>query len=395
MISGAGPGDLVLFVNHLRTLCVPNLMPQFDSAPNYEHGLPESLGVLLVNLGTPDDPSPGAVRRYLAEFLSDPRVVEVPRPIWWAILHGYILRVRPARSAKAYQKIWTEQGSPLLLHSRDITEGVQQKLSARLSGAVNVELGMSYGEPSIESALQNMYDACVRRIVVLPLYPQYSGTTTGTVFEAVARQLSKRRWVPELRFINHYHDSVGYVAALAASIRDHWDMHGRGERLLMSFHGVPKRTLMSGDPYHCHCQKTARLVAEALELDAEEWQVSFQSRVGREEWLRPYTDETLEQWGRDRSGLIDVVCPGFAADCLETLEEIAMENATLFRSAGGGDLRYIPALNARDDHVSFLSRTIEKNVAGWPEANPDWSLSETSRKLEKSLQRARDMGAEC
>ncbi len=349
----------------------------------------------MVNLGTPDDPSPGAVRRYLAEFLSDPRVVELPRPIWWAILHGYILRVRPARSAKAYQKIWTEQGSPLLLHSRDITEGVQQKLSARLSGAVNVELGMSYGQPSIESALQNMYDACVRRIVVLPLYPQYSGTTTGTVFEAVARQLSKRRWVPELRFINHYHDSAGYIAALAASIRDHWDMHGRGERLLMSFHGVPKRTLMSGDPYHCQCHKTARLVAEALELDAEEWQLSFQSRVGREEWLRPYTDETLEQWGRDRAGLIDVVCPGFAVDCLETLEEIAMENAALFRSAGGGDLRYIPALNARDDHVSFLSRTIEKNVAGWPEANPDWSLSETSQKLEKSLQRARDMGATC
>ena len=370
-------------------------MPQYDSTPNYEHGLPESLGVLLVNLGTPDAPTPAAVRRYLAEFLADPRVVEVPRAIWWLVLHGYILRTRPARSAEAYQKVWTDQGSPLLLHSLDVAEGVQQKLSARLSGAVNVEVGMSYGKPSIESALQKLHEAYVRRIVVLPLYPQYSNTTTGTVFEAVTRQLAKRRWVPELRFINHYHESAGYISALAASIRDFWDIQGRGERLLMSFHGVPKRTLLSGDPYHCHCQKTARLVAEALELKDDEWQVSFQSRVGREEWLRPYTDETLAEWGRDRAGLIDVVCPGFAVDCLETLEEIAMQNAELFRSNGGGDLRYVPALNARDDHVSFLSRTIEKNIAGWPEANPDWSLAEASRQLEKSLQRAKDMGAEC
>lgn len=370
-------------------------MPQFDASPSYEHGLPESLGVLLVNLGTPDAPTPAAVRRYLAEFLSDPRVVEVPRVIWWLVLHGFILRTRPARSAAAYRKIWTEQGSPLLLHTRDIAAGIQAKLSARLSGAVHVEIGMSYGNPSIESALHRLYEQCVRRIVVLPLYPQYSGTTTGSVFDAVTRALSRRRWVPELRFINHYHDSAGYIAALAASIRDHWDIHGRGERLLMSFHGVPRRTLLNGDPYHCQCQKTARLIAEALELDNGEWQISFQSRVGREEWLKPYTDETLAAWGRDRVGLIDVVCPGFAADCLETLEEIAMQNAELFRSAGGGDLRYIPALNARDDHAAFLCRTVEKNVAGWPEANPDWSLSETAQQLDKSLKRAREMGATC
>ena len=370
-------------------------MPRFESSPAYEHGLPESLGILLVNLGTPDAPSTDAVRRYLGEFLSDPRVVEVPRPIWWLILNGYILRTRPARSAAAYRKRWTDQGSPLLLHTNDIAEGMQAKLSARLSGAVHVEVGMTYGNPSIGAALQKLYEQCVRRIIVLPLYPQYSGTTTGSVFDIVTRELSKRRWVPELRFINHYHDSAGYIAALAASVRDHWDMHGRGERLLMSFHGVPKRTLLSGDPYHCQCQKTARMLAESLELGEDEWLVSFQSRVGREEWLRPYTDETLEEWGKERAGLVDVVCPGFAADCLETLEEIAMENATIFREAGGGDLRYIPALNARDDHVSFLSRTVEKTAAGWPEANPDWSLSETSRQLEKSLQRARDMGATC
>ncbi|MDH4072227.1 MAG: ferrochelatase [Gammaproteobacteria bacterium] len=370
-------------------------MPRYDAHPPYEHGLPESTGILLVNLGTPDAPTPSAVRRFLAEFLSDPRVVEIPRPLWLAILYGVILWTRPARSAKAYAKIWTEHGSPLLLHTNDIAAGVREKLAARLSGAVHVEVAMSYGSPSIEAALESFYLACVRRIVVLPLYPQYSGTTTASVFDAVTRLLSRRRWVPELRFINHYHDAPGYIAALAASVRDHWDLYGRGERLLMSFHGVPKRTLDAGDPYHCQCQKTARLLAAALELGDGEWTVSFQSRLGRAEWLRPYTNVTLEAWGRERAGLVDVVCPGFAADCLETLEEIAMENAASFRAAGGGDLRYIPALNARDDHVSFLARIAEKNVSGWPESDPDWSLTEEARRLEKSRQRAIDMGAKC
>lgn len=370
-------------------------MPLFDASPNYEHGLPESLGVLLVNLGTPAEPTTEAVRKYLSEFLSDPRVVEYPRLVWWLILHGYILRTRPARSAAAYREIWTEQGSPILLHTADIAAGIQDKLAARLSGAIHVEVGMTYGQPSIQDALAKMYSQCVRRIIVLPLYPQYSGTTTASVFDAVAGALSRRRWIPELRFINHYHDAAGYISALAASIRDHWDMHGRGERLLMSFHGVPKRTLLAGDPYHCQCQKTARLVAEALDLDNNEWLVSFQSRVGREEWLTPYTDDTLRAWGRERAGLVDVVCPGFAADCLETLEEVELQSAKLFKNSGGGDLRYIPALNARDEHVSFLSRTIERSVTGWPESNPDWSHSEASRQLEKSLQRAKEMGATC
>lgn len=370
-------------------------MPPFKASPSYEHGLPEALGVLLVNLGTPDAPTPQAVRRYLAEFLFDPRVVELPRALWWLILHGYILRTRPAKSAEAYAKIWTEQGSPLLLHTEDIARGVQEKLSARLSGAIHVAVGMSYGSPNITTALQNMFDQCVRRIIVLPLYPQYSGTTTGSVFEAVTRTLAERRWVPELHFVNHYHDSAGYVSALAASVRDFWDMQGRGEKLLMSFHGVPQRTLSSGDPYHCQCQKTARMVAAALELGADDWHLSFQSRVGREEWLHPYTDETLEQWGREKVGNIDVICPGFAVDCLETLEEIELQNAQLFKVSGGGELRYVPALNARDDHVAFLSRLIEKHVGGWPEAATDWSLSDTARQLDKSWQRARDKGAAC
>ncbi len=369
-------------------------MPAFESLPPYEHGLPESLGVLLVNLGTPDLPTAAAVRRFLRQFLSDPRVVELPRWLWLPVLHGFILRTRPSATAAAYREIWTEQGSPLLLHSNDIAAAMQEKLSARLSGAVSVGLGMSYGNPSIESALGKMFDQFVTRIVVLPLYPQYSGTTTGTVFEAVTSRLSKRRWIPELRFINHYHDANGYISALVASIRDFWDIQGRGERLLMSFHGLPKQMLLDGDPYHCQCQKTARLVAAELELDDGEWQVSFQSRVGRAEWLRPYTDETLDAWGREKLGKIDVICPGFAVDCLETLEEIAIRGAESFAAAGGGELRYIPALNARDDHIAFLSRTIEKNVAGWPEASPDWSHSEVARRLEKSLQRARAMGAD-
>jgi len=370
-------------------------MPQYESTPQYEHGLPESLGVLLVNLGTPDAATPAAVRRYLREFLSDPRVIELPRWLWLPMLHGYILRVRPAKSARAYRKIWTEQGSPLLLHTQDIAASIQEKLIARFSGTVSVEVGMSYGNPSIPDALQKLYDRNVRRIIVLPLYPQYSATTTASVFDSLSRHLSRRRWVPELHFINHYHDANGYISALAASVRDFWDIHGRGERLLMSFHGLPEHTLSDGDPYHCQCWKTARLLASALELNDEEWQLSFQSRVGRMPWLKPYTDDTLALWGREKVGKIDVISPGFPVDCLETLEEIEIRYAAEFIENGGEELRYVPALNAREDHVSFLSRLVEKNVAGWPEASADWSPSESARQLEKSLQRARDMGASC
>lgn len=369
-------------------------MPKFQSSPPYEHGTAEALGVLLVNLGTPDAPITSAVRRYLAEFLWDKRVVELPRPLWWLILHGYILRIRPARSAHAYEKIWTDDGSPLLTHSSDITRQAGLRLCNRLSGNVHVTLGMSYGQPSIQTALDELHGANVRRIVVLPLYPQYSGTTTASVFDAVTAELSRRRWVPELRFINHYHDAPGYIAAVASSIRDYWEHNGRGTKLMFSFHGVPQQTLLDGDPYHCQCQKTARLVAQALELDDDEWIISFQSRVGRAEWLRPYTDETIQQLGQQKLDRLDVVCPGFAADCLETLEEIALQNGELFVESGGGQLNYIPALNARDDHVAFLCRLIEKHVAGWPEASTDWSESEVAQQRDKSRQRAMAMGAE-
>ena len=368
-------------------------MPPQQTSQQYEHGLSESLGVLLVNLGTPDAPTPSAVRRYLKQFLWDPRVVEIPRALWWIILHGFILRVRPARSARLYEKIWTEDGSPLLIHSQHITESVRQQLAARVSGSVHVELGMSYGEPSIDAALERLNASGVRRLVCLPLYPQYSATTTASVFDAVTGAVGRLRWIPEFRFISHYHDARGYIAAQAQNIREYWEQHGRGQKLLFSFHGIPQDTLTNGDPYHCQCHKSARLIAASLELGDDDWTVSFQSRVGRAEWLRPYTDETVKKLGGSGIQRLDIVCPGFSADCLETLEEIAIQNAAFFKSAGGGALSYIPALNARDDHVAFLARLIEKHVAGWPESSTDWSASDITRELDKSRQRALAMGA--
>ena len=369
-------------------------MPTYQSSPPYKHGRPESLGVLVVNLGTPDAPTSAAVRRFLKEFLWDPRVVEAPRLLWWLILHGFILRVRPARSARAYRKVWTEDGSPLLFYSNDIAKGLQSRLSARFSGQVNVELAMSYGQPSIDSALDKLYAGGAQRIVLLPMYPQYSGTTSASVFDAVNKALSTRRWVPEFRFISHYHDAPGYIAASAASIREYWEQQGRGDKLLFSFHGLPRKNVLDGDPYYCQCLKTARLIAASLELGDDDWVIAFQSRVGRDEWLRPYADETIADLGKNGLARIDVVCPGFAADCLETLEEIAMQNAELFSRSGGGSLHYIPALNDRDDHLDFLSRLIEKHAGGWPETSADWSASESSLEQEKSRQRALDLGAE-
>jgi ferrochelatase len=355
-------------------------MPRLESSAESDHRSGDSLGVLVVNLGTPDEPTPAAVRRYLNQFLSDARVVETPRWLWWLALHGFVLRVRPARSAAAYRKIWTTQGSPLLVYTTALANAMQEKLSAQLSAKVVVQPAMSYGNPSIDAALQEMFRQGVTRIVVLPLYPQYSSSTAGSVFEEVTRVLSRRRWVPELRFINHYYDSPGYVAALAASIREARELQVSGERLLFSFHGLPREMVEKGDPYYRQCLETARCVANKLGLGDGEWYVSFQSRVGRQEWLRPYTDETLQQWGEQRMGKIDVVCPGFAVDCLETLEEIALQNAERYTAAGGGELRYIPALNTRDDHTSFLSRLIADNAAGWAGPAAAKSSSAVSRR---------------
>lgn len=353
--------DLSSSVGPVASRC--RIMPKYQPTPEYEHGSSDRTGILLVNLGTPDAPTTTAVRRFLKQFLSDPRVVEYPRLLWWLILNGVILRIRPSRSAAAYREIWTDDGSPLLLHSRALADGVRAKLAGRAD--CHVELGMTYGEPSIASAIDKLQAASARRLLVLPLYPQYSGTTTASVFDAVSSKMQGMRWIPEARFINQYHDEAGYIRALASSIREYWQEQGRGDHLLLSFHGVPRYTLDGGDPYHCHCQKTGRLVAEALELGEDDWTLSFQSRVGREEWLQPYTDATVTELGKKGIGRLDVACPGFAADCLETLEEIAMQNADFFTAAGGKSLHYIPALNARDDHVQFLTDLINRNIEGW------------------------------
>lgn len=338
-------------------------MPTYQPTPEFEHGSSDFTGILLVNLGTPDAPTTAAVRRFLKPFLSDPRVIEYPRLLWWLILNGVILRIRPSRSAEAYRKIWTEDGSPLLLHSRDIANGVRERIAGK--NACLVELGMTYGEPSIASAIDKLQAAGARRLLVLPLYPQYSGTTTASVFDSVSNKLQSMRWVPESRFINQYHDDDAYIAALASSIREYWDANGRGDHLLFSFHGIPQYTLDGGDPYYCHCQKTGRLLAEALELGEDDWTLSFQSRVGREEWLKPYTDATVIKLGKSGVSRLDVACPGFSTDCLETLEEIAMQNAEFFMESGGGALHYIPALNARRDHIECLVGLVERHIAGW------------------------------
>ena len=343
-------------------------MPTFEAHPKYEHESPDALGVLVVNLGTPDAPTTSAVRRYLREFLWDPRVVEYPRWLWWLILNLVILVIRPPKSAHAYREIWTDAGSPLLCYSKDIAAALEKNLRNRLRGNISVSLAMTYGNPSIKAGLNELHAAGARRIIVLPLYPQYSGTTTASVFDAVFRAISKRRWVPELRLINHYHDEPGYIEAVATSIQEHWHAHGRGEHLVFSFHGLPEGNLEKGDPYHCHCLKTARLISESLGLEEGGWTVAFQSRVGREEWLKPYTEDLLQKFGEQKMGRVDVVCPGFAVDCLETLEEIALRYAEVFVDAGGGQLSYIPALNARNDHITFLTELVEIHAQGWPEA---------------------------
>lgn len=345
-------------------------MNRYLGSEDFQHGDEEKLGVLVANLGTPEAPQPGPVRRYLREFLWDPRVVETSRPIWWLILNGIILPIRPARSARAYRTVWTEEGSPLLSWSRRQAEGIGARLAARLSGPVEVALGMRYGNPSIGAALERLRAANVRRLLVLPLYPQYSGTTTGSTFDAVAAALSRWRWVPELRFIGRYHDEPGYIASLASSVSEHWAAQGRGEHLVMSFHGLPRSYLERGDPYHCQCQKTARLLAEHLGLADGSWSISFQSRVGREEWLRPYTDELIRSLGKRGLKRIDAICPGFSADCLETLEEIAVQNAEFFHAAGGETLSYIPCLNDRLDHLEFLAALAIRHLQGWPETDP-------------------------
>ncbi|MFA5630574.1 MAG: ferrochelatase [Porticoccaceae bacterium] len=331
----------------------------FRDSPVIDPADAEKTGVLLINLGTPDAPTTKAVRKYLGQFLWDPRVVEIPRPLWWLILNGIILRTRPAKSARNYQSVWTEQGSPLLVYSFQQRDGLRQALG------IPVEIAMRYGNPTITSAVNALVDQGVRRILALPLYPQYSATTTASAFEALAADFSQRRWLPELRFINQYHDFAPYISACADAIRDHWQQHGQADKLVLSFHGVPKFHSERGDPYFLQCQRTSQLIAENLGLAAGNVITTFQSRFGKAEWLQPYTDKTLQSLPAQGVRSVAVFCPGFSADCLETLEEIAVENRQYFLAAGGETFHYIPALNAASAHIDALAALIERHLQGW------------------------------
>lgn len=338
---------------------------RYQGSPKFSHAQTDRIGVLITNLGTPDAPETPALRTYLREFLSDPRVVEVPRLLWWLVLNGVILRIRPRRSAAAYKTVWTERGSPLLFHTKDQQQALQAKLAERYGDDVVVKYAMRYGNPSIASGLQELFDAGARKLVVLPLYPQYSAATTGSTFDAISADFNKRRWLPDFRFVSHYHDHPAYIAAVAQSIKQFWEIHGKPEKLILSYHGVPLRYLHNGDPYHCECHKTSRLIAEQLGLQKNEYITTFQSRFGREEWLQPYTDATLKALPGQGVKRIQVVCPGFSSDCLETIEEIGEENREYFMEAGGKDYAYIPALNAEPGHIDVLAQIVQEQLHGW------------------------------
>jgi len=368
-------------------------MERFSSPPSFDHASRPRTAVLMVQLGTPAAPTAAALRPYLKQFLGDPRVVEIPRVLWWLILNGIILNTRPAKSARKYASVWTDEGSPLMAHSRRQATLLGEALGER-GHDIEVALAMRYGEPSIPSVLEAMRARNVTRVLVLPMYPQYAGSTTATAIDEVGRVLRGWRNLPELRWVRSFHDDAGYVDALADQVRAHWEHNGRSDRLVMSFHGVPRRTLELGDPYHCECLVTARRVAERLGLERGDWVVTFQSRFGRAQWLQPYTEPTLQQLARDGVRSVDVICPGFVADCLETLEEIAIEAKAAFLGAGGAEFRYIPCLNESPGFVDALASLAERHACGWPTRALDAPESVArDRALAERKARAVELGA--
>ena len=359
--------------------------------PAWKHGTPARTAVVLINLGTPEAPTAPALKTYLREFLSDPRVVEIPRPIWWLILNGIILNTRPAKSAAKYAAVWTPEGSPLKVHTERQTKLVKGLLGQAGHRNLVVEYAMRYGQPSVASVLDKLKAAGCNRFLLVPLYPQYAGSTSATALDEAYRWLTTQRNQPEVRAIRSFCDLPGYIEALAASVREHWAKHGRPEsayQLVMSFHGVPRFTLDKGDPYHCECQKTGRLLAEALALRPDQYRITFQSRFGRAEWLQPYTAPTLQAMAKEGIKRVDLICPGFVGDCLETLEEIAMEGKADYLQAGGGEYHYIPALNERDDWIAALAGLIESHLGGWPTREP-----QDSALLALAATRAKALGA--
>ncbi|MDP1610636.1 MAG: ferrochelatase [Sulfuritalea sp.] len=341
-------------------------MPRYSPEPAPNHGAPRRTAVLLVNLGTPEAPTAAALRRYLKQFLWDPRVVEIPRPVWWLILNGIILNLRPAKSAAKYAQIWMPDGSPLKGHTERQARLLKGWLGEAGNPAIVVNMAMRYGQPSIAGVLDQFKRDGVERVLVLPLYPQYAASSTASVMDDVADWIKRSRNPLEIRFVKQFHDHPGYIAALAASVKEHWAANGRPDKLVMSFHGLPRRSLDLGDPYYCQCQKTGRLLAEALGLAPEQFLITFQSRFGKAEWLQPYTQATLERLGADGTARVDVICPGFVADCLETLEEIALECKAAFLSSGGKEFHYIPCVNERPDWIAALGQLVSTHLGGWP-----------------------------
>ncbi len=323
----------------------------------------QSIGILLINTGTPDAPTPKAVRRYLAQFLSDADVIEFPRWLWLPLLHGIILRVRPRRSARLYQRVWDERGSPLLCHTQDLATKLQDALRDQITeSSVHIAVGMRYGNPSIKSALAELRERGATHLFVLPIFPQYTNTTSGTIIKAVFAELEEWRWMPSVQVLSDYHESDAYIHSVAKSMRTYWTKNGRAEKLLFSFHGIPQEYVEKGDPYQAQCLRSAALIANELGLTEGQWLATFQSRFGPQKWLQPYTDEALKELGREKLASLDVVCPGFAVDCLETVDEIGHEGRKAFQEAGGGVFAYIPALNATDLHVQALSEIILENL---------------------------------
>ena len=367
----------------------------FSAEPNYTHGTQAKTGVLLVNLGTPDAATRPAVRRYLKEFLSDVRIVEIPRLVWWVILNGIILNVRPAKTAAKYATIWMPEGSPLRVYTERQANLTATTLTSLTPAPLVVLPAMRYGNPSIESQLDELKRQQCNNILVLPLYPQYAASTTGSTFDQLARVLTKWRNVPGIRFVRSYHDHPAYIDAMAHNVEAQWKIIGRPnfstDKLLMTFHGVPKFHLDRGDPYHCQCHKTARLIGERLGLQPSDYVVTFQSRFGKAEWLQPYTDKTLEALGSAGTRRVDVICPGFAADCLETLEEIADEARETFLHAGGIEFNYLPVANDTPPYVAALATITMENLTGW--VSCDWRADVAAAENSRAEQRARKLGA--
>ncbi|MEH6457820.1 MAG: ferrochelatase [Cocleimonas sp.] len=368
-------------------------MAKVKSDKTFFHGKAPITGVLLTNLGTPAEATPPAVRKFLKQFLSDGRVIEIPKIIWWIILNAFILPKRPKESAANYAKVWMDEGSPLMHYSQQQQKLLQKEMQVRFNGPVHIELAMRYGDPSIESALDALQAKGARRILILPLYPQYSATTTATTFDSVYKHYMGKRWIPELRFVGQYHDDPSYINSIAKSIETYWKKNGKNDVLLMSFHGLPERNVELGDPYSCHCHKTGRLIAEKLGLEESQWRLTFQSRFGKAEWVKPYTDKTLMGLPGEGVKTIDVVCPGFPSDCVETLEEMNMENREYFMEAGGEKYHLIPCMNDHPDHIQALADLVQLHTQGWTETATDWTVAEAEKQCGISKQRALEKGA--